>query len=75
MKARKICICLSTFKKIFEFALAGGMPKNIVKRIPLKGRPSRAKLLGEIRPRKKRRTAKQRAATRRLVAFNKRRRR
>ena len=72
MKEFRICLCRNTMKRIF----------TILKRSP-SGRKVMALIVKRTKDqfparksgRQKRRTAKQRAATRRLIAFNKRRRR
>ena len=69
-KAFKVCVCVETFRKLLRFARLGGMPQLSISKLARKTiTPKGMRLI------KKRRTAKQRAATRKLVAFNKRRRR
>jgi len=68
----KVCLCVKTFEKIIRFAMKGGMDKATIKKIPKKAFTKTANLMTGIK--RKRRTAKQIRATKKLIAFNKRRR-
>ncbi len=69
MKGR-ICLCPASIKWIVQHLEPGLARKQFAQMI---GKAKRR--IGVIKRKTKRRTAKQRAATRRLIAFNKRRRR
>ncbi len=72
MKEFRLCLCRETAKMLFRHLKKSKSGRRLMQRIIKRTKDQFPALKSG---RQKRRTAKQRAATRRLIAFNKRRRR